>query len=294
MFDTFLTPEFAQEFAGHLIVFILGIIATILTTLWLEKRKRSQITFSLKTETPLTLAKEELKDKLKISYAGTEIEMLYFSLLQIANTGKKSIKGQAFTCLFDDDVKSIDPGFPKVTTDPIREVGPIKEGQGIEKENEFRYIVELLGPGQSINIEFLTVRKTKNTSEIHNSSKFLNVIFAPNSNEEVKFTEGDISDIATLEEHIRKIVVSITIFYISTLLFATVLGKTFGVIFGLPFLIDGFRSLPHVAKAVARKLQSSNNQYQNSIIFDGNIDAGFFSTGRAAEVSVIANPEHKK
>lgn len=72
--------EVVGNIVGAGLAFVLGALATVFTQLWLERRRRAQVRFSRTTEQPLTVAKEELKEKLKILYGSREIEDLYWFL----------------------------------------------------------------------------------------------------------------------------------------------------------------------------------------------------------------------
>jgi len=171
----------SSEVIAAIVGVVLGAVFTYLFNRRNENNKKSQIKYAKKAEVALRLAKDELKEKLHIIYNGTEISQLNYFYLKLENTGKRTIRNQAFTCLFDSKTEIIDPVFPRITTIPTREVGPIIQDNRVKENNEFRFIVETLGVGQVVKIEFLT---------IGNKTNSFDVIFKPNDLDEVSFTEG--------------------------------------------------------------------------------------------------------
>ena len=172
-------------FSSEVVAVIIGVILGAIVTYWFnqkdESKKKSQIRYAKKAESALKIAKDELKEKLHIIYNGTEISQLNYFNLKLENTGKRTIHNQAFTCLFDNNAEIIDPAFPRITTTPAREVGPVMQDNSIKEKNEFRFVVDTLGVGQAVKIEFLT---------IGNKSNSFDVMFRPNEADEVTFIEG--------------------------------------------------------------------------------------------------------
>ena len=182
-----INAEVVGNIVGAIVGFILGIVATNIVQSRRDKRDREQrelqkvqLSYSRKLEVPFKIVKEELKDKLKIMYQETEIQELYFYNLQLENTGNKTIWKQSFICLLAEGTKLIDPLYPKISTKPRREVGPIERDDTITSPNEFRYTIEALGVGQVVNVDFLTLEDPSTSFE---------VIFKPNEREEVEFKE---------------------------------------------------------------------------------------------------------
>ena len=222
--NLFMNAEVIGNIVGAVLSFLLGLVAAFLVQFLLEKRRKVQITYSIKTEVPWTLAKEELKDKLRIEYLGTEVKNLYSYSLRIANTGKVTIRNQTFTCLFKDGTRSIDQLFPRILTIPPREVGPIEKDVSVSIDNEYRYSIGVLGVGQIVNIDFLNVV---------DESPDVEVIFRSNTEQEVDFVEGEISGAPTLEAYLQNVAVNLFLFFlvIQVLSFLPFIGKSFGVIF---------------------------------------------------------------
>jgi len=261
-----IVPGFVEKVAVAIVSFLLGIISTVIITLWTERRKRSQITYSKKVETPLTLAKDELKDKLKFVYQNKEIEKLFFYSLKIANTGKKTIKSQFFTCLFSKGAEMIDSAFPRISYKP--EVGPVTLDK-LVSSNEYRYKIDILGAGQTVSIDFLTAG---------NHSGEMDVMFGPN--EETKFIEGDVTGIVNLEDHIQNIVVSIIIFFLYLLIINSVFDTTKLILncIILPFLIPAFRSLRSIISEIVKKFQELSHSNADLLVnVGGSVGAGEFT-----------------
>lgn len=179
-----------------LVTFFFGILTAILIQIWQDRRQRISITFSRKTETPLTIAKEELKEKFDITYEGTKIDKLYFFNLKIANTGKKMVTDQNFTCQFANHTTSIDPIFPRIRTfSPTPTlVGPIVLTDSTD--TKYNYNIEKLNLNQTIEIDFLT---------INNSNDSFIVEFDPKDG--IVYSEGEIAKIPTLEAQVRSLVI---------------------------------------------------------------------------------------
>lgn len=135
----FASAEVIGNVIGAGLSFLLGVVAAYVTQLWLDRRRRLQITYSKTIEIPLTLAKAELKDDLQITYRGNYVGNMYAFNLKIANTGRATIRHQIFTCLFSENTQAIEP-FPKISTLPVREVGPIRLDDTVNDKHEFRYI----------------------------------------------------------------------------------------------------------------------------------------------------------
>jgi hypothetical protein len=264
----FSNTEVFAAVIGAILAFPLGLLASYLTQVLSERRQKMQITFSRKTEVPLVLAKDELKDKLKIVYQNTEVKTLYYFRLSIANTGRKLIRKQVFVCSFPDKTKIVDPNsFPKVTTKPSHEVGPVERDSSVSQENIFRYTIQKIGVGQIIDVEFLTMDNP--TSEFE-------VVFGPNDEQEVSFIQGEITNLPTTEGYIQNIALSLILLIIlnqfislaPTIIQAIVptanqtivlaLSQIFALILSIPLLWLIFRSLRPVILAISRRLQSTN------------------------------------
>src|SRR5215469_5767856 len=168
------------------ITFILGVIGSVIAQAILDRRQRHIITYSQKTDTPLTLAMQELKDKLQIAYEGNKIDTLYSFDLKVANTGKRMIEKQIFSCILTGGSKSIDPSFPRITThsfSPIQ-VGPINLID--QTDNTYRYQIEKISVGQVVELDFLATNNKKCELKIEFEAIG-----------EVKYQKGDIANIPT-------------------------------------------------------------------------------------------------
>lgn len=281
--DLFINPEVV----GSLIGVVFGIIAAVLVQVLLERRQRLRLTYSVETEIPLTLAKEELREKLRILYQGTPVDQLYFFRLRIANTGKKTIRNQTFTCLFSENAKPIDPQYPEISTEPPREVGPIVKDTSVTKNNEFRYEIAVLGIAHSVQLDFLMVGKGVINLRPH---------FRPNHDQgqEVVIHEGDITGQPTLESQLRGAFYGLLIFY-GLREVAGILPYPLGAplaLIGIPFLILGLRSLIAIIPVLVRKLQDEREPtYELSSIGGTVVISGGSGT---ASVTNIDNPNRDK
>jgi len=263
----FTSHGFVEKVAVAIVSFLLGIISTVIITLWTERRKRTQITYSKKVETPLTLAKDELKDKLKFVYQNKEIEKLFFYSLKIANTGKKTIKSQFFTCLFSKGAEMIDSAFPRISYKP--EVGPVTLDK-LVSTNEYRYKIDILGAGQTVSIDFLTAG---------NHSGEMDVMFGPN--EETTFIEGDVTGFVNLEDHIQNLVLSIIILFLYLQIISSIFDTTKLILnfIILPFLIPAFRSLRSIIAEISKKIQEPSSPSGSHVTIRGSAHECIFSAG---------------
>jgi hypothetical protein len=243
---SFLSSEMYAAIAGVLITFLL----TVLWQYFVDRRNKTKLTYSKKIESPLSIPKNELKEKLRIYYEHDEIKDIFYARLTIKNTGQKTVKKQIFRCEFDKDAKSIDRKFPLVITNPEKEILVEKisdESQNGYQPNVFRYQVEALAPEQSIQIDFL----------FDGNKKDFNISFRPNQIDEVKFLEGALSSDPNLENYIWQFGLSIIIM-IFLLITATILNATgvIGVIAAIPFLyfaLVSFRKLlPLLLEAITK------------------------------------------
>jgi len=223
---SFISSEMYAAIAGVLITFLL----TVLWQYFVDRRNKTKLTYSKKIESPLSVPKNELKEKLRIYYEHDEIKDIFYARLTIKNSGQKTVKKQIFRCDFDKDVKSIDRGFPLVITNPEKEILVEKisdESQNVFQPNVFRYQIEALAPEQSVQIDFL----------FDGSKKEFDVSFRPNQIDEVKFLEGTLSSDPNLENYIWQFGLSI-IMMVFLLFTATILNGTgiIGVMAAVPFL----------------------------------------------------------
>jgi hypothetical protein len=250
-------------FSG-IIGFVFAVLLNYIVQSRKEKRERSQITFAKTSEKPLSLAKDELKDRITVLYQGAEIKDIYSFNLKITNTGKKTIKKQGFTCLFSEKALSLDPTFPKITTTPPREVGPIVRDTTVNRPNEFRYVIETIGVGQLINIDFITV---------NNETLDFQVIFQPN--EDVMFVEGDVSGDPDIEMHFTNLATGLLTFVVlqQVMSIFPIVGAGIGAIIGLPFLFRALRSLGPSIKFIIRNMRDHTEGY--STLIDAKYSQGF-------------------
>ena len=209
-----------------LVTFFLGIFGSIIVQILLDRRQRHSITYSQKTETPLTVAKKELKDKFIIEYQGTKIEKLYFFNLKIANTGRKMIEKQNFSCKFAEGAKSIDPAFPDIKTHSITpvQVGPINLIS--QTNSQYSYQIEKISVGQIVEVDFLT---------IDNSTSDFKVEF--DAIDGVKYNQGDVTNIPTLRIHLETLVTNLVVFFLLIQAF---------YILPFPYLLIGLVSIPFI------------------------------------------------
>jgi hypothetical protein len=247
-------PEIVAAIIAAILAFPLGILATYLTQVLLDRRQKVQLTYSKKIETPVILSKDEFSDKLRITYQNVQIRNIYFFNLRVANTGRKVIKNQAFTCLFSEGSNLIDPSFPRISTLPPREVGPITRDYQIQNSNEIRFVIENIGPGQVINIDFLTTgNKTSEFQAIFRKDNDISII------------EGDVSGIPDLEFHIQRLVAGVIIYWIIIQAFSLIpiFGTAIGAIIGLPLIFGALRSLKPVISALLRRQQFERSHDQD-------------------------------
>lgn len=287
-------PEIIAAIVGALVTFPLTIISAILIYAWTEKRQKSklraEITYSKTLEIPLKVAKDELKDKLRISYGNTEIENLYFYNLRIANTGNKNTKNIMFTCLFAEGTRSIDPAFPRISTTPEREVGPITQDKSMNKEYEYRFQIDSLGKGQIVNVDFLT---------LNNPSPSFDIIFRPNDDNELNIIEGEISLAKTftfgsddLETNLKGAVFGVFGFLITVSLFSFIpfIGTSIGASLGSIFLVLTMRSslpiISYVARILKRQeiIQNQAALSASSVIYNISSDVVTLENAGAQEV----------
>lgn len=234
--NNLLSPEVIGAIAGALITFVLAIVWQYFT----ERRNKTQLTYSKRIESPLSIPKTELKEKLRIYYEFDEIKDIFYARLTIKNTGQKTVKKQIFRCEFDKDIKTIDRTFPLVTTNPEREIlieKVLDENQNSFQPNVFRYQIEALAPEQSLQIDFL----------FDGNKKDFDVSFRPNQIDEVKFLEGTLSSDPKLENYIWQFGLSIIIM-VFLLITSTILNASgfIGVLAAVPFLyfaLASFRKL---------------------------------------------------
>ena len=264
--EVLFSAEVIGNIVGAILSFLFGILVAYVSQILGDRRRKVQITYSRTIEIPLTLAREELKNKLKIYYEGIEINTLYFFNLKIANTGKTIIKNLIFRYVFAEDTKSIDPTFPKISTIPTHEVGPVIPDQTVNKTNEYRYTIETLGIGQIVNIDFLTVGNRASDFEI---------VFKPN--QEVIFLEKDIiSESPTLENHLFTVITSLPLFYVivQTTSLIPFIGGGLGAIAGLPIIFNALRSLPPVISFIVQSIQQPKSKYNINIDTGTDISIG--------------------
>lgn len=230
------TPETIAAAVGAFLAFVFAIGTNFLWQMYLDKRNKIQITYSTNVTVPLSIAKKELNEKLTILYNGEPIKDIYYSKLSIKNTGQKTIRNQIFTCTFNENSKPIDSNFPLVTTFPENEV-PIhnisKDDQSI-RPNAIRYKIDVLGIGQSVQVDFLR----------DGVEKDFKVLFRPNEFDEVKFFEGSGTSNITLQDYIIQIGFNLFIYTAvvrigSTLNFIP-FGNLFVLLFALPYLYSIF------------------------------------------------------
>ncbi|MBW4650393.1 MAG: hypothetical protein KME06_17150 [Kastovskya adunca ATA6-11-RM4] len=264
--EVLFSAEVIGNIVGAILSFLFGILVAYASQILGDRRRRVQITYSRKIEIPLTLAREELKNKLKIYYENTEVDTLYFFNLKIANTGKIIVKNQIFRCVFAEGTTSIDPTFPKISTIPKHEVGPVIPDQDVNRINEYRYTIETLGVGQIVSIDFLTVG---------NKTSDFEVIFKPN--QEVNFLEKNvISESLTLENHLFNVITSLPLFYVvvQTASLIPFIGGGLGAIAGLPIILNALRSLPSVISFIVQSMQHPKSKYNINIATGTDISIG--------------------
>jgi len=259
--NNILSPEVIGAIAGALITFILAAIWQY----FIERRNKIQLTFSKKIDSPLSIPKNELKEKLRIYYGSDEIKDIFYARLTVKNTGQKTVKKQIFRCEFDKDVRSIDRKFPLIVTKPAKEILIEKlnnEDAGNFQANVYRYQIEALAPEQSIQIDFL----------LDGNNKDFNVSFRPNEVDEVKIIEGAQSSDPKLENYLWQFGVSV--FIMIFLLVASIVMKYsggIGLIAAVPFLyfsLISFRKLlPLLLETITKKeepdflFETGNNPY---------------------------------
>ncbi|NOK62948.1 MAG: hypothetical protein GFH27_549293n345 [Chloroflexi bacterium AL-W] len=245
------SPEIWAALISAVLAFPIGILVSLIAQSTIDRRQKLQLMYERKSEQTFVLAKEELQDKISIIYQGREIKNLYFFNLRIVNSGRKTIRNQAFTCLFSENTQSIDPSFPRVTTIPPREIDIVPSPHNINP-NELRYTIIALGPGQSINIDFLTV---------NNKTSEFQVIFRNNDQEEVSFVEGNITSSPDLDWHLLRSILSllliVIIFQVASIV--PVAGSLVSIILILPLLLIFIRSVRPVLSAITRKLNSQSD-----------------------------------
>lgn len=242
-----LSPEVIGAIAGALITFVLAILWQYFT----DRRNKIQLTYSKLIESPLSIPKTELKEKLKILYGFEEIKNILYARLVIKNTGQKTIKKQIFSCEFDKDFKLIDEKFPLILTNPVKEIlveSMQIENAGVGHPNLHRYQIEALAPGQSVQVEFL----------FDGDQKDFEVAFRPNQIDEVKIVEGSLSTDPNLEFYITQF--GLNFITVVILLFIANLFGLMGIIVvavAIPFL---YSTLVSFRKAIPLLLERANRE----------------------------------
>ncbi len=224
-----------------LVTFVLGITGAVVTQLLVDRRQRHVITYSQKAEIPLTLAKQELKDKLQIAYQGNKIATLYSFNIKVANTGKKMIEKQIFSCILTVGSRSIDPSFPRVTPHSFTpvQVGPINLIS--QTDNTYRYQIEKISVGQVVELDFLVTSDKKSDLKVEFEAL-----------EDVKYQEGDIANVPTLGTHIERLALNLILFFlfIQMIPILPFPYNGFGLI-SLPFIFFALRSLHRIVSILS-------------------------------------------
>lgn len=286
-----LSPEILAAAVGAFLGFIFAIATNLLWQAYLDKRNRIQLTYFTEIEIPLSIAKQELKEKLEVYYNNRKIEDIYYAKLTIKNTGQKTVKNQFFTCAFHKDSKSIDSKFPLITTIPEKEV-PIQNisqvGADRVEPNVYRYKVEALGPDQIIQVDFL----------LDGSNKDFKTLFRPNEFDEVKIVEGALSTDPTLEFYIVQIALSIFL-YIATLkigtAFAFLGGNTFAIFLALPLLFNAFWAFRKLIPLLFKSnFLRNDNPVSNDIVFGNGSQSGVVIGGGTVKITPTKNKKDKK
>lgn len=282
--DLLVNPDVVGSVVGAVLAFVFGILASFITQRVLDRRQRTQITFSTKTEEPLVLAKEELKEKFRVLYQGTEIKRLVYFSLKVANTGRVTIKNQSFTCLFREGTKSIDPAFPRISTVPPREVGPIDPDRSVNQENEYRYTVKTLGSGQVVSIDFLVSGDQAGAAD---------VIFGPNEGQDVRIVQGEVSRSRSLEENLQNLVEGLLAFFATMMIFPSLgaavfgdFGRVLGVAMGVPIFLSAYLAIKPVISAIVGRFFVQVPRDRNQITI-GTVNAENLAVGNQANASLM-------
>lgn len=281
------STEVIAAVIGTILAFVFGIIATYLTQYFSERKLKAEINYTKVAEAPLILTRNELKDSIRVSYQSTELIRPYYYRLTITNTGRKLIRKQAFTCIFPNQSKLVDlSSFPIITYQPIREVGPVIN-DSTNQRNEFRYIIEKLGPRQAMVLEFLTT--DNNTGNFDNSGNF-DVIFAPNEEQEVTVNQGSSTNLPSIEGRVWQLLISLIVFLllketsnIALLIFnlSPAISASISTIIGTPALFFSLRLFATILTELRGNIKDSERGgYQYEITGD---------VGMIQQVSVYSN-----
>jgi hypothetical protein len=236
---------------------VLSGVAAYITGTRLEAKKSiktlKQLSWDMDVNSRLVSIKDELKEKVEVSYAGESVKDLTTVTFRIANTGGATVMNQFVRFAFPDRARMLETGLDP-RPEPELDVSEVTED--VPPGNR-RYRIGQLEPGQSVQFKF--VSDGGDWAAWHG-------IHPKNEEGGVAFERRDVSRVKADREHVRPFVIQAVLVVLTQLVLSNIAfyGDVFHLVRIAITLLLGGLMLPHLIP-IARLVEGAAFRYATGI-----------------------------
>jgi hypothetical protein len=203
---------FGDEAIAAFIVFLLGILFTIIWQRFTEKRHK--VVYQVSYE-PIRLSVDDrLKDRVSISFDGIDVNSIYSYTIRVVNGGNLAVNNQIIYFEFDDKAEPI--GTPVVDHKPL--VGPVNLIETKSSPYAVTYSIKLLAVNHKVIFHVYTKNNTTPRVKIYGRNE---------TDQNTEFIEQSAQRIMSLSDILRRILLVTFSFLFVTFLSDTLLQVSF-------------------------------------------------------------------
>lgn len=194
---------FGNEAIAAIIVFLLGVIFTIVWSRFQKERHR--VTFEVEHQELTISAPDEVKSLISIMYSGVKVESLHSFNVTVRNAGNRGVQDQIVRFNFPNDAELL--STPGVEHDPL--IGPVNTIDECPSPISLTYKIQQLPVNAQVAFRILT----KN-----NADSGLKVSGRNDRNIDTKFLERDASKRLTVKDNLSDLVLLYFAYHLLNLL----------------------------------------------------------------------------
>lgn len=190
---------FGDEALAAFIVFILGVVFTIVWQKYTEKNRR--LAYRISVSQPKIDIGEEIGNRLTLLFDQQPIDNLYVFRVTLENVGNLAVQNQQVLIEFDENAVPLSSN--RIEHEPL--VGPVTQRNQVSKPYQVGYMIDLLPKGKKVEFVFFT--KDNKTPQVI-------LHWRNETNPETEVIEQPGQRLRAVDDHIQRILALLLIYFV--------------------------------------------------------------------------------